>query len=189
MDNGKINKESNISFDVPPRIMGIAEILRGAGFDAYIVGGCVRNMIMNLPVSDWDFTTNASPEKIQELFDHTVYENVYGTVQVVFDDADESERVVEITPYRKEGGYRDSRRPDEVSFGVSLDEDLRRRDFTINALAYDPVTEHLIDNHLGIADLYGGRIRAVGDPNGRFGEGCPADDAGGADCDADRGND
>ena len=120
---------------------GVAKTLHGHRFDAYLVGGSVRNLIMDLTVTDWDFTTNASAEQIQEIFDHTVCTNNYGTVQVILDDVDgPGQVIVEITPYRKETGYSDNRRPDEVIFGVSLKEDLRRRDFTINALAYNPVT-------------------------------------------------
>ena len=155
---------------VPPHVVRIADSLHRHGFDAYIVGGSVRNLIMNLPVADWDFTTNASAEQIQEIFDHTVCTNDYGTVQVILDGVAESTRVIEITPYRKEIGYSDSRRPDHVIFGVSLEDDLERRDFTINALAYNPVTGNLVDNHNGIADLHNGIIRAVGDPGERFTE-------------------
>ena len=163
--------DNTFSFTLPRTVRTVAEVLHGAGFDAYIVGGCVRGLIMNCPVADWDFTTNATPEQIQELFDHTVYENAYGTVGVVFDDAEEpSEKVIEVTPYRKEAGYTDNRRPDSVEFGVSLKEDLARRDFTINALGYSPITEELVDLHGGIADLHSGLIRAVGDAEERFGE-------------------
>ena len=160
-----------ISLQVPRTVMQVAETLSEEGFDAYLIGGCVRGMIMNHPVSDWDFTTNATPDQIQNLFDHTVYENSYGTVGVVFDDAEDlSEKVVEVTPYRREVGYSDNRRPDKVVFGVSLQEDLKRRDFTINALAYNPITHELIDAHDGIVDIRLGIVRAVGDPNIRFEE-------------------
>ncbi len=160
-----------VDLDVPKHVLSVAETLHNAGFDAYIIGGCVRGMIMKYPVADWDFTTNATPEQIQDLFDHTVYENDYGTVGVVFDDIkDPAQNLIEVTPYRKETGYSDNRRPDAVMFGVSLEEDLSRRDFTINALAYNPITKELVDLHNGIADLHNGHIRAVGNPEERFNE-------------------
>ncbi len=167
------NKHSHntLSLEIPTHVRFVAETLRGAGFDAYVVGGCVRGLIMNHPIADWDFATNATPEQIQGIFDHTVYENTYGTVGVVLDDAeDSSEKVIEVTPYRREAGYSDNRRPDRVVFGVSLEEDLARRDFTINALAYDPITEELVDLHNGITDLHNGYIRAVGTAEERFDE-------------------
>ena len=163
--------ENTLSLDLPKEVMEVAETLHGAGFEAYVVGGCVRGAILNREIADWDFTTNATPEQIQELFEHTVYENEYGTVGVVFDDTEEeSLRVIEVTPYRREGGYSDNRRPDTVVFGVSLDDDLARRDFTINALAYDPIKKHLVDLYGGIADLHKGIIRTVGEPKERFSE-------------------
>ena len=162
---------NTFSMSLPDEVILVASTLRNAGFDAYIVGGCVRDRILNRSVNDWDFTTNANPEQIQPLFEHTVYENDYGTVGIVFEDAeDPSLKVIEVTPYRKESGYSDNRRPDSVVFGVSLDDDLSRRDFTVNALAYDPVSQELIDRHHGIADLHLGLIRSVGDPDERFGE-------------------
>ena len=160
-----------MSLEVPQNAMTVAQTLHDAGFDAYIVGGCVRGMIMHRPVADWDFTTNATPEQIQHLFEHTVYENEYGTVGIVFDETEiPSEKMIEVTPYRKEAGYSDNRRPDTVKFGVSLEEDLARRDFTINALAYNPVTQELVDLHGGIADLHLGQIKAIGNAEERFDE-------------------
>lgn len=160
-----------ISFELPEHVMAVAKTLSEAGHEAYVVGGCVRDLIMDRPVNDWDMTTNVDPETIQNLFTHTVYENDFGTVGVVFDAVeDPKQRVIEVTPYRKEQGYGDNRRPDAVSFGVSLEEDLARRDFTINALAYDPIHHTIVDLHGGIADLHRGLIRSVGDPSERFGE-------------------
>lgn len=167
------NTKHSLSLSVPEQIVEVARILHSEGFEIYLVGGCVRGLIMKREVSDWDFTTNATPEQIQGLFDHTVYENDFGTVGVVLDgvpDGDSDHTVVEITPYRKEMGYSDNRRPDGVVFCDSLDEDLSRRDFTINTLAYNPVTKDLVDHHNGIADLHLGVIRCVGDPEERFRE-------------------
>lgn len=159
------------SMILPKEVLTVARTLHDARFDAYIVGGCVRDHIIGRSAEDWDFTTNATPEEVESLFEHTVYENDYGTVGVVFDDAtDPSLKVIEVTPYRKEAGYSDSRRPDQVTFGVSLEEDLSRRDFTVNALAYNPITEELIDRYNGITDLHLGLIRCVGDPEKRFDE-------------------
>ena len=113
----------------------IADTLIKAGFEAYFVGGCVRSLALHMKPKDWDITTNAEPEEIQELFPHSVYENKYGTVGVINDTDDETLRVVEVTPYRLESSYSDKRRPDEVRFTSNIKEDLKRRDFTINAMA------------------------------------------------------
>ena len=168
----KKNARSTLSLSVPEHIVKVGEVIHSAGFEVYLVGGCVRDLIIDRAVSDWDFTTNATPEQIQSLFDHTVYENDFGTVGVVLDvpQGDEEHTVVEVTPYRKESAYSDNRRPDEIVFCDSLEEDLSRRDFTINTLAYNPVTEELIDVHGGIADLHLGLIRCVGNPEERFKE-------------------
>ena len=103
----------------------------------YLVGGCVRDILQGRKPKDWDATTNAKPEQIQALFEDTFYENDYGTVGIVSETEDETLRVVEVTPYRTEGAYTDKRRPDSVSFHAKLEDDLQRRDFTINAIAYD----------------------------------------------------
>ncbi len=165
--------KNTLSLSVPDFVVGVAQTLHTAGFEVYLVGGCVRGLIMGREIADWDFTTNATPEQIQGLFEHTVCENDFGTVGVVLDgipDGEQDHTVVEVTPYRKEKGYSDNRRPDEVVFCDSLDEDLSRRDFTINALAYNPVTKDLVDQYGGIADLHQGLIRSVGDPAERFEE-------------------
>lgn len=160
-----------ISFKLPKEIMIVSETLEKEGFDSYLVGGCVRDLFLDRKPKDWDFTTNAKPEDLTRIFEHTIYENNFGTVLVVFDDAkEESLKTVEITPYRKESEYTDSRRPAKVEFGVSLEADLARRDFTINTLAYNPNTSELIDLHNGIKDLNKGIIKTVGDPELRFKE-------------------
>src|SRR3989344_7772162 len=127
---------------IPPLVKNIADTLIKNGFEAYFVGGCVRSLALHtMPTGrqvkpkDWDITTNAKPEEIQKLFPHSVYENKYGTVGVINDTDDETLKVVEVTPYRLESGYSDKRRPDEVRFTSNIEEDLKRRDFTVNAMA------------------------------------------------------
>ena len=158
-------------FKIPEEILSIAETLQKAGFEAYLVGGCTRDLFMKKMPRDWDITTNARPEEIQKLFKNTFYENEYGTVGVVNDTAkDETVKVVEITPYRIEEKYSDKRRPDKVIFAKKLEEDLKRRDFTINAIAYDPIQHVIFDFWRGEQDLKDKTIRAVGVAEERFGE-------------------
>ena len=154
---------------IPREVIFVTESLKKAGFESYIVGGCVRDLLLNKKPKDWDITTNAVPEEIQGVFEHTVYENAFGTVGVVNDNTEDmSLKVIEITPYRNEGKYSDNRHPDSVSFSKSLEEDLERRDFTINALAYDPENNVLKDFHKGQEDLRSGLLKAVGAPQERF---------------------
>ncbi len=155
---------------VPPEALFICTTLRQAGFEAYLVGGCVRDLLLGREPKDWDVTTNATPEKIQDLFEETFYENDYGTVGVVTRSENPRLKVIEVTPYRTEGKYSNARHPDEVRFSDSLSDDLKRRDFTINAIAYDPMADLLIDEHDGREDLAARRIRTVGDPQERFEE-------------------
>lgn len=157
-------------FSVPEEVLHVANGLEEAGFEAYLVGGCVRDLLLKKAPKDWDFTTNATPEEIQKIFPDSFYENDYGTVGVKTDNEDASLAVIEVTPYRKESGYSDARRPDSVEFGVSLSEDLKRRDFTVNAIAYRIKTDEFVDEHGGQEDLKKRLIRAVGEPNTRFGE-------------------
>src|SRR3989338_7873514 len=110
--------DSRMHFPIPKEIMAIAEKLRNAGFEAYLVGGCVRDLFLNRTPKDWDITTNAKPEEIQAVFPDSFYENDYGTVGVKTGTDDPATAIVEITPYRKESGYSDKRRPDSVEFGV-----------------------------------------------------------------------
>ena len=139
---------------VPPEVLKILEKLEKSGFEAWIVGGCVRDLLLKRKQNDWDITTNATPEQIQGLFENTFYENKFGTVGVVNDDAkDETLKVVEVTPYRLEGKYSDARRPDSVVFSENLEDDLKRRDFTINALAYSPSKGQLVDLYDGVKDI------------------------------------
>jgi len=160
----KINK---IMF--PLYIKTTLEKLNNANFDAYVVGGCVRDILMKKIPNDWDITTNAIPEEIMAVFDNAKYENDFGTVLVPIKEKEELIDVLEITTYRSEKGYSDNRRPDEVKFESNLDKDLERRDFTINALAMDK-EEKIIDLFGGLKDINKKIIRAVGEPIERFKE-------------------
>lgn len=159
------------SFSIPTEVSQITQTLEKAGFEAYLVGGCVRDLYLGLTPKDWDVTTNAKPEEIVSLFERTFYENNYGTVGIVNELTDnETLKIIEVTPYRTEGKYTDNRRPDSVSFQASLDEDLKRRDFTINAIAFNPQHNEVIDPFFGRQDLQKGLIRAVGIARDRFEE-------------------
>lgn len=144
---------------------GILRSLRDAGFEAYYVGGCVRDKLLNRPCSDWDITTAALPEEVMALFSHTVPTGLkHGTVTVLLD----GERA-EVTTFRADGAYLDSRHPEDVRFVRSLREDLSRRDFTVNAMALGP-DGTVTDLFGGQEDLRQGVIRCVGDPETRFRE-------------------
>lgn len=159
--------------DIPIEIKQVSETLEKGGFEAYLVGGCVRDLLLGKTPKDWDFTTNAHPDEIQALFgeEETFCNNDYGTVGVVNEDVeDERLKVVEVTPYRSEGEYSDARRPDKVEFGVSLEEDLKRRDFTVNAIAFRLSTEKMFDLFDGMGDLKKKRLKTVGNPDERFSE-------------------
>ncbi len=157
---------------IPLLVKNISDILIKNGFEAYFVGGCVRSLVLQTKPKDWDITTNAKPEEIQRLFPHSVYENKYGTVGVINETEDETLKVVEITPYRLESSYTDKRRPDNVSFTPNIEKDLKRRDFTINAmaLAINKEGHKLIDLFSGQEDIVNKIIKAVGDPDNRFNE-------------------
>ncbi len=169
-----------MKYKIPEIIIDTAKTLIDAGFEAYLVGGCVRDLLLNeirksekvTKPKDWDITTNANPEQIQKLFPKTVYENKFGTVAVVNESAknDETLRIIEITPYRLESKYSDKRHPDKVKFTDNLSDDLKRRDFTINAMAMNPVSREIVDIFNGREDLERGIIRAVGEPEERFEE-------------------
>lgn len=164
------SKRTNFSFPVPPEVSHVTRTLRATGHEAYLVGGCVRDILQGIKPKDWDITTNATPEQIQALFEDSFYENDYGTVGIVNETDDETLKVVEVTPYRTEGAYTDKRRPDSVSFHATLEEDLKRRDFTINAIAYDESQGHLTDIFDGVKDIKDKALRTVGEPRDRFNE-------------------
>jgi tRNA nucleotidyltransferase (CCA-adding enzyme) len=156
-------------FNIPEGVSHVTKALKDAGFEAYLVGGCVRDLFMGRKPKDWDITTNATPEEIIPPFPKTFYENNFGTVGVVNEEAeDESLKIIEITPYRLESSYSDHRRPDSVQFSKNILDDLKRRDFTINAIAYDAETGEIIDPFSGVADLARGVIKTVGEAKDRF---------------------
>ena len=193
---------------IPHYVLDTSQTLRKAGFEAYLVGGCVRDLLMGKTPKDWDFTTNARPKQIQELFPDSFYENDFGTVGIKISERVTGNReqkkvkssdflspvtchlspvdVVEVTTYRTESAYSDKRRPDEVRFADTVEEDLQRRDFTMNAVALSSSPARgevssprdggvggeykLTDPYNGQADIKNKIIRAVGDPETRFAE-------------------
>ncbi len=159
-----------MTFEVPEEVRGVTEALRTAGFEAYLVGGCVRDALIGRTPKDWDVTTNATPEEIQALFPDSYYTNDFGTVGVLRETENESHKIIEVTPYRTESEYSDKRRPDAVTFGQNLEEDLARRDFTVNAIAYDESKGQIIDPYKGQNDLSLKVLRTVGVPEERFEE-------------------
>lgn len=159
------------SFDIPSEVKIVTEGLEAAGFEAYIVGGCVRDLLTGKTPKDWDVTTNATPEKIQEIFPETFYENKFGTVGVENKETEnESLMVIEVTPYRLESTYSDGRHPDEVKFSKNLEDDLKRRDFTMNAIAYRVSNGELVDLYNGLEAIKDKMIKAVGVADERFKE-------------------
>lgn len=152
-------------FKIPPKIEFVLENLSKNRFEAYIVGGCVRDMLMGITPHDFDVTTSATPEQVIEIFEKTVPTGIkHGTVTVLVEKTP-----VEVTTFRTEGEYLDHRRPDKVEFVTSLKEDLSRRDFTVNAMAYNPCTG-LCDYFGGEEDLRNKMLRAVGEAEKRFDE-------------------
>ncbi len=182
----EINKSN-----IPDYVTRVTDTIEKAGFEVFVVGGCVRDLIMGREPKDWDITTNAKPEEIIPLFEKTIYENKFGTVGVCIpiessspiagpipgmgEDVTrvtnkEKYHILEVTPYRTEAKYSDFRHPDEVQFSDNIEDDLKRRDFTINALAYNINKRQIIDLYKGQEDIKDKVIRAVGSPNDRFQE-------------------
>lgn len=150
---------------IPPSVSALCGVLRGAGYATYPVGGCVRDLLLGRAPDDWDVATSALPERVQALFPHTVPTGIqHGTVTVLIDGT-----AIEVTTFRRESGYTDNRHPGNVIFDAGLEEDLSRRDFTVNAMALDG-EGRVIDLHGGRADLAAGLIRCVGEPDLRFRE-------------------
>lgn len=150
---------------IPVNAEKILRVLENQGFEAFIVGGCVRDSILGRRPDDWDITTSARPEQVKALFRRTVDTGLkHGTVTVLMD-----KESYEVTTYRIDGEYEDGRHPKEVAFTASLEEDLKRRDFTINAMAYHP-DRGLVDLFRGMDDIRAEIIRCVGNPLERFGE-------------------
>ena len=156
---------SNVEWELPWEAEKILSVLTDNGYEAFIVGGCVRDMILGRIPDDWDITTSASPVQVKELFNKTIDTGIaHGTVTVMINRVG-----YEVTTYRVDGEYEDCRHPKEVSFTTSLEEDLKRRDFTINAMAYNR-TVGLVDLFGGVSDMQNACIRCVGNPYERFAE-------------------
>ncbi len=160
---------------VPEEVLSVVGALAAAGFSAYPVGGCVRDVLRGAEPKDWDVTTNAKPGEIEKIFPDTFYENKFLTVTVKTGSAHSALAEIEVTTFRIEGKYTDKRHPDEVRPAATLEEDLSRRDFTINAVALEispsaPGQPKLIDPFGGEKDIAAKIVRAVGDPEERFGE-------------------
>lgn len=154
------------SFSVPAPLVALCKVYRDAGHKAWLVGGCVRDLLLERPIHDWDLATDALPDQTKRLFRRVVPTGIeHGTVTVLFQG-----QGYEVTTLRGEGAYSDGRRPDTVTFVRSLEEDLARRDFTVNAIAYDPIDEVITDPFGGQLDLQRRVLRAVGDPLQRFDE-------------------
>lgn len=166
--------KNSIKSAIPNEITTTIKTLEKANFQAYLVGGSVRDLLMGKTPKDWDITTNAKPEQIQGLFPKTVYENTFGTVVVINESAkDETLKNIEITPYRLESSYSDYRHPDQVKFSDKLEDDLKRRDFTINAIAMsfsNGAIKDIIDLYGGFRDIKDKTIRSVGEASYRFKE-------------------
>jgi tRNA nucleotidyltransferase (CCA-adding enzyme) len=154
---------------VPEEVIGVSKTLAEAGFEAYLVGGCVRDILLGREPKDWDVATDAKPAEIQKLFPESVYENDFGTVGVKTESEDARVKIIEVTTYRIEGEYSDKRHPDEVKFAANIEDDLARRDLTVNAMGMDMKGE-VIDPFDGKRDLKDKTIRTVGAPEERFSE-------------------
>ncbi len=151
---------------IHPKSINLCSILKNAGYQAYLVGGCVRDLFLGVTPKDWDITTDALPQQVIALFPKTYPTGIqHGTITVALED-----EYFEVTTFRTEGKYTDNRRPDEVKFVSSVEEDLSRRDLTINSMAYDPITDTIIDPFNGLQDLQNGIIKAVGNADDRFQE-------------------
>ncbi len=165
---------------IPKEIQQIGYVLESAGHASYLVGGCVRDLLQGLVPKDWDIATSATPETIQQLFPDSVYENAFGTVGVKTRSENQSVAVVEVTTFRTESEYSDGRHPDAIAFAATIEEDVSRRDFTVNAMAirlsdhagseYDITSAEIVDPYDGQADMEQKIIRAVGEPQQRFAE-------------------
>lgn len=175
-----MEQKINLSSKIPKIVSYVTDKLENSGFEAYLVGGCVRDMVVGRVPKDWDVATNATPEQITSLFEKTIYENNFGTVGVCVSRETQTSvnhetgeyEIVEVTPYRLEAQYTDFRHPDEVKFSSKLEDDLKRRDFTINAMAYRVSKGHegITDMFEGIKDIKDKVIRTVGNPKDRFTE-------------------
>jgi tRNA nucleotidyltransferase (CCA-adding enzyme) len=151
---------------IPPEVLEVLETLERAGFKAYLVGGSIRDLLRGAPAKDYDVATSARAERVVQLFRRVVPTGIkHGTVTVLA-----RQRGVEVTTFRGEGAYADGRRPDSVTFLEDIVEDLARRDFTINAMAFNPARREFVDPFGGLQDLRAGLLRCVGNPRQRFSE-------------------
>lgn len=164
---------------IPPHILSIYKLFVEKNYELYLVGGSIRNMLLGRKITDWDLTTNATPEEMLAILPNAFYDNKFGTVGVPVPEIEDDKKVVEITTFRSESEYKDQRHPENVTWGKNIEGDLQRRDFTINAIALRLTSsdkeivideKNLIDLHHGGDDLKEKIIRAVGDPNLRFKE-------------------
>lgn len=155
-----------INFDYPEHILNILTQLRAASFEAYIIGGAIRDIILKRSVTDFDITTNATPDDIETLFQQTLPTGKsFGTITVII-----NKNETQLTTYRSEHTYSNTRHPDNVHYETTIENDLARRDFTINALAYNPLTNQWLDQFNGLADLTNNTLRVIGNPKQRFQE-------------------
>lgn len=149
---------------LPGQVREFVQTIQKAGFEVFAVGGSVRDLLLSRPTKTWDFTTSATPEQIQKIFPESFYNNSFGTVGVKMADGD----IYEITTFRREGKYSDSRHPDEISWAKTVEEDLARRELTISAIATNG--KIIVDPYDGQGDLKRKVVRAVGVPADRFTE-------------------
>jgi len=156
--------------DIPREVRFITQKLKENNFQAYIVGGCVRDLLREVEPEDWDVATDAKPEEIGKIFLRSFSENKFGTVTVLTSSENLKLKEIEITPFRIDEKYTDKRHPDKISWAKNIEEDLARRDFTVNAIAIEPESLKVIDPFLGQKDLKGKILKAVGDPKDRFNE-------------------
>ncbi|HHV55321.1 MAG TPA: CCA tRNA nucleotidyltransferase [Firmicutes bacterium] len=164
------SKEGRNIGPVPPWVLEVFAGLRTAGYQAYLVGGCVRDRLLGREPKDWDIATNARPDEVQRLFERTAPTGLkYGTVTVLAPPGVKPPRV-EVTTFRRDIGTEDQRHPATVEYGDNIEEDLARRDFTINAMAWNPQEGQIVDPWGGHADLKRRIVRAVGEPRQRFRE-------------------
>ena len=157
---------------IPKEVKNIIDKLKKAGFEAFVVGGCVRDFLRGKEPEDWDIATNAKPEEIQKVFPDSFYENNFLTVTARTKSKNSRLSEIEITTYRLDAKYSDKRHPDQVRFAKTIEEDLARRDFTINAIAVDlkGTKKEVLDPFSGQEDLKNKIIKTVGNPEERFSE-------------------
>ncbi len=153
----------------PKEVEEVIKKIEKEGYEAFLVGGCVRDVLRGVNPQDFDVATNAGPKEIEEMFKKSFYDNAFGTVTVLTNSKDEKLKKIEVTTYREEEGYKDKRHPEKISFVKDIKDDLKRRDFTINAMAIS-LKKEIVDPFFGKKDLDKKIIRAVGNPQERFSE-------------------